>query len=63
MARTGPKHTRKRDKALKALIKRAGSVSALGRAVGVKRQAASEWRTVPARHIKALEAAFPGSQV
>ena len=57
--RTGPRHTRPRDKALKALIRRAGSISALGRAVGVERQAASQWLKVPERHIKALSQAFP----
>lgn len=59
MTRTGPKHTRPRDKTLKALIKRAGSVSALGRAVGLDRRAVSQWLRVPDKHLKILLRAFP----
>jgi len=69
--RTGPpyssKRQRGRDKALKALIKRSGSLSALAAALPINpltgrpytRQAVAKWVSVPDRHIKALEAAFP----
>lgn len=61
--RTGPKYSpkrqRSRDKALKALIGRAGSLSALARVADVSRQAASKWPTVPERYAQALSQAFP----
>lgn len=61
--RTGPKYSPKRQrgrsKALKALISRAGSLSALARVIGTTRQAVSKWRTVPEGRLKALLEAFP----
>lgn len=58
-AKTGPNWSRPRDKALKALLSRAGSVTALAKAVGVDRRAASQWYRVPPRHAQALLEAFP----
>jgi DNA-binding transcriptional regulator YdaS (Cro superfamily) len=45
----------KKDPALIDLIVRAGSMSDLGRSLGVSRSAVHYWRQVPIRHILAIE--------
>ena len=59
MARTGPKYTRPRDKALKALIRRAGSINAIADYLDISRQSVSQWLTISPKHKDRLMQAFP----
>jgi DNA-binding transcriptional regulator YdaS (Cro superfamily) len=49
-----------RDAALTKIIEAAGGVAALAREIGIKPQAISQWRRIPAERVADVASAFAG---